>query len=237
MVNRSSTKGGTILYDTLKTASKITDRILVGISCGKDSVVTLDLCKKFFPHVTGFFMYLVKGLEFQESALRHYERRYGIEILRVPHFMLSEWLRYGTMRQYDFNVPIVSTKETYDYIREQTGIWWIACEERISDSIVRRAMIKHSGTIDDQRGRIYPIAYWRKQEVLYYAKKERLRLSAENAALGFSFRSLMPKDLQAIKSRFPKDYEKIRSWFPLVEASRLQEEYYGNKEGVYDAKQ
>lgn len=232
MQARSSTKGGTILYDTLKTASKITKRILVGISGGKDSVVTLDLCRQFFPHVTGFFMYLVKDLEFQEVALRHYERRYGIEIKRIPHFMLSEWLRYGTLRQPDFDVPIVSTKETYDYARSLTDIWWIACGERISDSIVRRAMIKHSGTIDEQRGRVFPIAYWRKSDVLYYVKKQRLRLSAENTALGFSFRSLMPKDLQAIKRKFPNDYEKIRSWFPLVEASRLQDEYYGGDNDV-----
>ena len=227
MHTRSSTKGGTILYDTLKTASKITDRVLVGISGGKDSVVTLDLCRRFFPKVTGFFMYLVKNLEFQEIALRHYERRYGIEIKRIPHFMLSEWLRYGTLRPPDFDVPIISTKETYDYVRSLSGTWWIACGERISDSIVRRAMIKHSGTIDDLRGRIYPVAYWRKQEILYYVKKNRLRLSGENSALGFSFRSLMPKDLQAIKERFPQDYEKIREWFPLIEASRLQNEYYG----------
>jgi phosphoadenosine phosphosulfate reductase len=228
MHNRSS-HGGTILYDTLKTASKLTDRILVGVSGGKDSAVTLDLCSRFFKHVTGYFMYLVKGLEFQENTLRHYERRYGIEIKRVPHFMLSEWLRYGTLRQPDFDIPVVSTKETYDYVRDMTGIWWIACGERISDSIIRRAMIKHSGTIDEQRGRVYPIAYWNKPDIMYYVKRERLRLSAENEALGFSFRSLMPHDLQLIKQRFPSDYEKIKLWFPLVEASRLQDEYYGSE--------
>ena len=54
--------GGTVLFDTVRTASTFTDRVLVGVSGGKDSVVTLDLCARFFPHVVGFFMYLVKGL-------------------------------------------------------------------------------------------------------------------------------------------------------------------------------
>lgn len=185
----------------------------------------MDLCTQFFPHVTAYFMYLVKGLEFQEAILRHYERRYGIEVLRVPHFMLSEWLRYGTFRMPDFDVPIISTKELYDYTRDLCGTWWIACGERISDSIIRRAMIKHSGTIDNLRGRIYPIAYWRKAEIMYYVRRKHLRLSLENTALGFSFRSLMPTDMQKIKDRFPSDYEKIIDAFPLVEVSRLQEVY------------
>lgn len=217
------------MYDTLKTASKMTDRILVGVSGGKDSAVVLDLCKQFFPHVSGFFMYYIKGLEFQEKILRHYERRYDIEIKRIPHFELSEFLRYGTLRQPDFDVPIISTKDVYDYARELTGIWWIACGERITDSIIRRAMIKHSGTIDEQRGRIYPIAYWRKSEVLYYVKTKKLRLSLETKTVGFSFASLMPQEMQKIKEHFPQDYEKIKSWFPLVEASRLQDEYFGGE--------
>lgn len=226
MATRKRKRGGTILFDTLRTARNITDRVLVGISGGKDSAVTLDLCKRFFPHVTGYFMYLVKGLEFQEATLRHYERRYGIEILRIPHFMISEWLRYGTFRRPDFDIPIVSTKETYDYARELSGIWWIAGGERTTDSIVRNAMIKHSGTIDDKRGRIYPIAYWSKPEVMYYVQREKLRISAEASCLGWSFRSLMPQDLKKIKEQYPRDYEKIREWFPFVDASRLQAEYF-----------
>ena len=209
----------TLLYDTVKTASKITDRTTVFLSGGKDSVVTLDLCCRVFKHVDVVYMYLVDGLSFVESILGYYEHRYGISIHRVPHFMLSEWLRYGTFRNYDLDVPIVSVKQIYDYCRELTGTYWISAGERCSDSIVRNAMIKQSSSIDHKRGRFYPVAYWKKGDILNYVKKHKLRISPESDVLGFSFRSMMPKDMYLIKKHYPEDFERIKEWFPLVEAS------------------
>jgi len=199
------------LYYTLETASKITDSVLVGFSGGKDSVVTLDLCMKYFKNVVPYFMYLVKGLEFQEKTIRYYENKYDVEMLRVPHFMLSDFLRYGSFRMPDLDVPIIKTVDLYNYMRNETGIYWICAGERISDSIVRRAMIKNSGTIDSKRGRIYPVAQWNKSNIMSYLKINKLPLSLENKTLGFSFRSLMGEDMIKIKECFPDDFEKIKN--------------------------
>lgn len=218
------------LYHSIKIARTITDRVLVSFSGGKDSVATLDVCAKNFPVCEAFFMYAIKGLSFQEHCVRYYEKRYGIKIHRIPHFMIAEWFRYGAFRIGDFNVPIVSVKEVYNYMREKTGIYWIAAGERIKDSIVRRAMIKESGTIDTKRGRIYPIAEWSKKDVVTYNRQNKLPLSPENRILGFSFRSLMPDDLIAIKKHYSKDFKKIVDWFPLVEANIKQAEFYAKKQ-------
>lgn len=146
------------LFRTVETAAAITDSVLVSFSGGKDSVATLDLCVKHFRHVEGFFMYYVKGLSFQEQICRYYEDRYGLPIHRVPHFELSQFLRYGLYRPTDFSVPVVSVKDVYNYLRLNTDIWWIAAGERIADSVWRRAIIKSSGTIDEKRGASIP---WR----------------------------------------------------------------------------
>ena len=193
--------------------------------------MTLDVCMRHFAHVEGFFMYQVRGLSFQESILRYYEDKYGIPIHRIPHFELSQWLRYGLFRHCDFDCPIVSVKETYDYMRENTDIWWIAAGERIADSVWRRAMIKSSGTIDPKRGRFFPIAEWSKADVMAYIRQRKLRVGAESSRLGFSFRSLMGKDLLKIQKYFPQDYARIRRWFPLVDVSiihhKMQRGYDG----------
>lgn len=184
----------------------------------------LDLAVRHFSYVEAFFMYIVPGLEFQEDFLRKAERRYGIKIHRIPHFMTSEFLRYGSFRFPDFDVPIVSVRDVYNYIREKTGIYWIAGGERIADSPVRRAMIKSSGgSIDKKRGRFYPIAHWSKQDVLDYIRVRKVYVSKESSVLGYSFRSLMGCELLKIRKHFPEDFKRIKRWYPFVEASIIRD--------------
>lgn len=216
-----------LMFDPIKTEQKITDAVLVAFSGGKDSICCLDLCMRYFKNVQPFFMYMVPGLEFQENTLRWYEDRYGTEIIRLPHFEVSNFMRYGSFRDPDYDVPIVSIKDTYDYLRDMTGIYWVSAGERIADSIVRRAMIKHSGTIDRKRGRFYPIANWTKKEVMAYIKAKKLKLPLDSKKLGFSFRSLQGKELSVIKSVYPKDYERILRMYPFAGAGVERFERYG----------
>ena len=215
------------LYDRIKVMSKITDEVLVGFSGGKDSVVTMDLCFQYFKRVVPFFMYICPDLEFQERLLKYYESRYNTEIIRLPHMEVSEFFKYGTFRASDYNVPIISINEIYTYLRETTGIWWIAAGERINDSIVRRAMIKNSGSIDMPRGRFYPIAEWNKAEVMQYIKFAKLKLGEDSKQLNFSFKSLEGRELYFVKKYFPQDFERILGLYPYAEAAVLRYEKYG----------
>lgn len=217
------------LFDPIRTQAKITQEVLVGFSGGKDSCVTLDLCTRHFTRVVAFFMYQVPGMSFQEKTLRIYEQRYGLEIIRLPHFETSNFLRYGTYRTPDYDVPVVSVRDVYDYLRDKTGIYWIAAGERIADSIVRRAMIKQTGSIDAKRGRFFPLAYWTKRDVTEYMRVRRLYLGEDSRKFGFSFRDISGATLLTVKQNWPDDYEKVKKIYPLCEAAVMREEKYGGK--------
>lgn len=217
----------TALYDPIKTQSRVAKEVLVGFSCGKDSIVTLDLCHRFFDRVQPFFMYYIPGMRFQDDFIRKYEKRYGVKCIKIPHFETSEFFRYGTFRDPDENMPIVSIKDVYEWLRNETGIHWIACGERISDSIVRRAMMKKSGSIDYGRGRFYPICYWNKQDVIDYIRYKKLLLPKDYDEIGHSFRGLSGQDIMYVKHKYPDDFEKLLRIWPMAGASAYRENVYG----------
>ncbi|MDO4706174.1 MAG: phosphoadenosine phosphosulfate reductase family protein [Comamonadaceae bacterium] len=134
------------LMSAIKRQALVTDHVIVSYSGGKDSAVTLDLCTRHFKRVDVFFMYQVQGLSFQEQVLQWAERRYGVEIYRIPHFELSDFYRYGVLCKPDFKLPKVSVSDVYAHVRQAFDGHWIAAGERAKDSIVRNAMIKRSGS-------------------------------------------------------------------------------------------
>lgn len=219
----------TVLYDIIKTQAKVTDSVIVAFSGGKDSIVTLDLCFRYFKNVKPFFMYICPELSFQERMLQWYEKHYQTEIMRLPHMDVSEFFHYGSFRPPDLTFPIISINDIYKYVRLQSDMWWIAAGERINDSIVRRAMMKNSGSIDVKRGRFYPISAWKKKEVLQYIKYHNLYLSQDSKKLGFSFRSLDGNELLMLKREFPDDYQKILRLYPFAGAGVKRAEEYGKK--------
>lgn len=219
----------TELFDPVKVQSKVTDSVIVAFSCGKESIVTLDLCCRYFKNVKAFYLYVVPQVSFIEKVLQWYENKYNIEIIRLPHMDVGCFFRYGSFRRPDPTFPIVSMNDVYQYVRLETDIWWIAAGERIKDSIVRRAMIKKSSSIDVQRGRFYPVANFSKKDIYDYIKYHKLYLGEYNKIAGHSFGGLEWAELEIIRDRFPSDWEKFKNLYPFVEAALKRHEAYGEK--------
>ena len=173
-------------------------------------------------------MYQVPGLSFQEKTLHWYEQKYGVKIKRLPHFGTSRYLRYGVYREPDFDVPIIGVNDVYDYMRDSTGIHWVVAGERCADSLWRNAMIKHTGSIDEVRGRFFPLAYWNKKDTMEYIRVKKLYLGGDSKRLGVSFSELREKELVMMKQYYPADLEKVRRIYPLCDAAIRRYELYGD---------
>lgn len=216
----------TVLYDLVKTQSKITDSVIVAFSGGKESIVVLDLCFKYFKHVQPYYMYICPNLSFQDKMIKWYENKYDTEIIQIPHMQVCEFFHYGSFRPPDPTFPVVSMNDIYDYIREKTGMYWIAVGERMDDSLIRRGRIHNSSSIDEDRGRLYPVAMWHKKEVLDYITYHRLYRDEYSRKAGFSFPNLAPPELKILKDNFPEDYEKILHLYPFADAGVKRLEAY-----------
>jgi phosphoadenosine phosphosulfate reductase len=201
----------------------LTDAVIVFYSGGKDSAVALDLAVRRFKTVHVVFMYQVQGLSFQEASMRWAEKKYGIEVYRIPHFELSTMLRRGIFCKPDPSVRPLTISNVYDHVRRVFGCRWIVAGERCADSTVRNAMIKASGPIDEKRGRFYPLAFWTKKQTLSYIEAHKLKISPESALLGHSFRSFDGKDLRLIRESYPADYDRVIAAFPLAEVALVRE--------------
>lgn len=208
----------TDLFRAVKIQAALSKDVIVAFSGGKDSVAVLDICSKHFEKVHVFFMYQVPGLSFQEDILNWAENRYGVEILRIPHFQIYPMKKYGVWCAPDDSVPEKGVNEVYDEVRDYFGCKWIAAGERIADSLWRRGFIKRTGTVDCQRLRFYPIAEWNKAEVLDHIRCNKLRYAPETKYLGGSFQ-FRPKVFAKIKEYYPEDFEKIKRYFPYIEGT------------------
>lgn len=194
--------------------------VLVGVSGGKDSIVTLDLARKYAASVRGFFMYCVPGLGFQNRYLDYLSRRYEIEIDRVPHPIRSRWLRQGTYRLApDRQAPILSFADVYEQLRAETGSEWIVAGEKKRDSLQRRGMLTKSGGFDEKRLWICPLSDWSNRQVYCYLKERGIPLPPDyRLSLTTSFGGLYHEELSAIKERYPDDWKKILQEHPFLEA-------------------
>lgn len=91
-------------------------------------------------------------------------------------------------------------------------------------------MIKSTGSIAVKSGKFYPLAYWRKRDVLDYMRVKKLYLGEDSRVFGASYHGWTGNTLLTAKQRWPDDFEKIKRLYPLVEAAAKREELYGSQQ-------
>ncbi len=216
------------------------DEVIVAYSAGKDSLAVLELCVEHFRKVIPYFMYVIPGLGFQEQHLHYVEERYSLKIMRVPDWRLAGLLRNAIARHPTPNAtqsPKIKWRDVEQYVRQKTGLHWIASGERCIDSLQRRGMIVASNGICPARGHFYPVGWWRTQDICSFLSQRGVLLSSEYRVMsdGHNFGGVSPQQLYDVKKAYPEDFEKIVKLFPMAEAQVVRHELVLADQKIIDA--
>ncbi len=140
------------------------------------------------------------------------------------------------MDNLDFVDEFVETLQSYAEISKSGNGIHIICKGKLPDGSRRRGMIHNSSSIDQKRGRFYPLAMWKRKECLDYIKYHKLYYSQDQREKKKgSFGSLHGENLYIIREYYPEDYERILQLYPFAGAGvKRYEEYLlkgENKDG------
>lgn len=205
--------------------------VIVALSGGKESLVTLDLCCKRFQKVTCYYLYYVQGLSFREKIFSYLRKRYeanGLDIFQLPSPALPHYLRSGQFRYETAaskRARNFGFRDIENYVRSKTGARFVATGEKILDSMHRQAQIKSHGGVDFDRMRFYPVAHWKESQVFNYLKINRIHLPSDYALMEnvktsgsrtHNFAVFSAEALVKVREKYPEDWEKIVEQFPGI---------------------
>lgn len=222
--------------DVIRRVKTMTDEVVVGVSCGKDSVAAYLLCLEHFRRVGAFYQYITPDLSFHGQYLAMLEEKGGEKLVgrkihRVPHWTLSRMLRQASLRPDCLPsslTPEISIRDIEIHVSKLTGIWWHATGQKKIDSLERRAMLNQCDGIIVKSRRFFPLSEWSHRTVAAYLRDKDVPLSPEYEFQGFSYGGgLEGQQLKMLRDHFPEDYARVCKRFPYAEAELFRYEETG----------
>lgn len=246
---RGLTKPATKLSAALERAGRASalsgGSIMIGLSGGKDSLVTLDIIVRSgaFKRIECFAMYLVPGLKcFELPVLRAVDRYRKLQRISgkgfgsaftnvtfpvhfVPHWELPDMLRNGICcPEYRGTSKLKSMRlvDTERALTAKTGIDFFAYGDRATDGLGRRLYTSKVDGVHPEWRRLWPIWDWRDAEVKAYLRARNIPLPEHMGDGKTSGIALTPMSLYHLKEKHPDDFQKLLSVFPHAEAQVLR---------------
>jgi len=204
------------------------DIVTLGFSTGKDSLacalILQELNVKFIP----FFFYHIPDLQFVERNIKMYEDKLGVEVVRMPHPMLYDYIRHQDFQppqMIDYLGSIDFPKMTFpDLVNihmQSIGYEYQVYDVvgmRAAESFNRRKVFEKMGSgIDRKNDKIYPIWNWNNEDIKKYVASKGFELTQDYDIWRRSFDGLKYQFLFGVKKRYPEDWQTIKEYFPLIE--------------------
>lgn len=215
-------------------------RCLLAMSRGKDSIAAAIALRDADFEVVPFYTYIVPPapdgslLSFEESSLAYYERALfdGRRIWRLPSPSLWTMLRSANFASPE-RVAVLQAASLGEFgygdlhaaLRRIEGLREdapVAVGVRGADSPQRRLHMLKTGGIDGRTKQFFPIAAWRKADVIGAIERAGIRLPPDYQVWRRTFDGLDGAFLVGLRKHFPADFERVRQWFPLADAELLR---------------
>lgn len=215
--------------------SKETDSIILFHSLsGKDSIVLLDLVYPKFKRVVCVYMYLVPNLDHANVYYQYAKSKYpDIEFIQIPHYGYYSYVKVGYMGvQKNPKQKLWTLAEMTEKIREKTGIEWVCCGFKQSDSLNRRLMLRSykdgKEAISWKSKKFYPLSTYKNSDMLDYISEEGLKApetyGGKSQSCGAAIDSV--EYLTYLRDNYPDDLERIFAVFPQARIVLLDRRYW-----------
>lgn len=205
------------------------DRAILFYSCGKDSIVLLDLMAKRFEEVLCVFMYFVKDLDHVNRYINWAEKKYpNAKFIQVPHWGLSRIKRCGTYCVPDPKTKLLKLKDVETAIRLKYGIQYAFYGMKKADSMNRNLMLRNLPD-GEMNGAVYPLLSWTQRDILAYMKQNKLPMPirySKNASGGVGFNI---ECFLWMRENAPGDLEKVYQAFPMSRRILYEYDYQNGK--------
>lgn len=205
--------------------AKETDSIILFHSLsGKDSLVLLDLLYPKFKRIVCVFMYIIKDLEHINQYYMYAKAKYpNIEFVQVPHYAYFNYVKHGFMgikknpKQREYRLTDIAEK-----VKERTGIEWVCCGFKQSDSLNRRLMLRSytdgKMAISWKTKKFYPLSTYKNRDIIAYIERYNLKrpesYGGKDQSSGQDITSV--DYLLYLQRNYPNDLNKIYSIFPAT---------------------
>lgn len=212
--------------------------VCVAFSGGKDCIAAELALREAGVETVLAHLYIIPGrehgrtLRFVEDGLKRLEDQWQKPIHRYPHpsfYRMLNNLVFQPPERCEIieaaQLPTPTYEEMWELIREDLGLpqnTWVADGVRASDSLVRRASIKHHGAMKKKSHKVSPVWDWKQGKVYDFIKSHGVELPVDYEWFDRSFDGIDYRFLAPVKEHAPEDFEQILSWFPLAEMELIR---------------
>jgi 3'-phosphoadenosine 5'-phosphosulfate sulfotransferase (PAPS reductase)/FAD synthetase len=215
----------------LQLQADIHDEIIVSYSGGKDSLCVLDMCAKVFRKVVCLFLYFVEDFQYIQPQLKYPQERYGIEVVKYPH-----WAYINSLRNMEYcdahpelsKYPPATPIEVYQAAMDEIGIPFLAMGAKKADSLWRKRWYSQISKSPKYSNIIFPILEWHKWDVLAYLKIHNIPIPPDETSKSrANGADLSTNFICWLHDNHPDDFKRLLKRFPYAEAVIYRRQFYG----------